>query len=328
MTTTSRHLPDDAPLSPAVARAAAGWFARLSSGEATAGDEAGWRLWLAEHPEHARAWQRVEALTGRFGGLPAGVAMATLGKPADAGRRRAIGQLAVLLMVGGGVGWGGQRTGAWERLAADHATGIGEQRQLLLADGSRLVLNSDSALDVVFTAESRLLRLRRGEVWVQTGHGPEAGARPFLVETGQGLVRALGTRFSVHQLDGSSQVAVFESAVEITPAALPVARRVLQAGEQTRFDTLQVMPPGPLQANQDAWIRGMLFADEMPLGEFIAELARHRRGILSCDPAVAGLRISGAYPLADTEQVLDALAQALPVRLQRFSRYWVSVRPA
>ncbi|MNP16292.1 fec operon regulator FecR [compost metagenome] len=71
----------------------------------------------------------------------------------------------------------------------------------------------------------------------------------------------------------------------------------------------------------------MLVADDWRLGDFIAQLQRYRSGHLGCDPAVAALRISGAFHLGNTDTVLDNLTSTLPVRIRRFSRYWVSVEP-
>lgn len=65
----------------------------------------------------------------------------------------------------------------------------------------------------------------------------------------------------------------------------------------------------------------------MPLGQFLDELGRHRRGVLRCDPAVAELPLTGVFPLADTDRVLAALQQSLPVEVYGVTRYWVTVRP-
>ncbi|MNT40898.1 fec operon regulator FecR [compost metagenome] len=69
----------------------------------------------------------------------------------------------------------------------------------------------------------------------------------------------------------------------------------------------------------------MLVAAHRRLGDFLDELGRYRRGQLNCAPEVAELLISGSYPLADSERILDLLEVALPVRVRRFTRYWVTV---
>ncbi|MCB7479630.1 hypothetical protein LG345_15375, partial [Lactiplantibacillus plantarum] len=66
--------------------------------------------------------------------------------------------------------------------------------------------------------------------------------------------------------------------------------------------------------------------DNMRLDDFIAELGRHRSGRIACDPSVAALRISGSYPLGDSDRILAAVERALPVRVERYTRYWVTLR--
>ena len=73
----------------------------------------------------------------------------------------------------------------------------------------------------------------------------------------------------------------------------------------------------------------MLLADGMPLGVLAAELARYRKGVLRCDPAVANLRVSGTFPLADTDRSLAMLAATYPVVVaSRLGGYWVTLGPA
>ena len=72
-------------------------------------------------------------------------------------------------------------------------------------------------------------------------------------------------------------------------------------------------------------IEGMLVANDQRLDAFLAELSRYRPGWLRCDPAVAGLRISGAFAIDDSDQTLRALSTTLPVRVVQTTRYWVTV---
>ena len=75
-------------------------------------------------------------------------------------------------------------------------------------------------------------------------------------------------------------------------------------------------------------MRGLLPADRMRLNTLLAELSRYRPGVLRCSDAVAGLRVTGSFQLDDTDAALALLAQALPVRIERRTRYWVTVVPA
>ena len=71
----------------------------------------------------------------------------------------------------------------------------------------------------------------------------------------------------------------------------------------------------------------MLVASNLRLADFLTELDRYRNGSLSCDPAVADLRLSGTYPLADSDRVLTALPGILPVEVRFLTRYWVRILP-
>ena len=139
--------------------------------------------------------------------------------------------------------------------------------------------------------------------------------------------KALGTRFIVRQHAGYVQVGVLEGAVELRPAAAHGQPRVLQAGEEGSFSRGGVGAAHALDAGAGAWADGMLVVAHMRLDDFLRELSRHRRGHLGCDPALAHLLVSGTYPLADTDRVLLALVEALPVELHYLTRYWVTVRP-
>lgn len=99
----------------------------------------------------------------------------------------------------------------------------------------------------------------------------------------------------------------------------------LSAGEQGRFTGTRTSPATPLPDSAGAWSEGMLVADDMPLEDFIAELARHRPGLLRCTPEAGRLRVSGAYPLADTDRVLAALTHTLPVQVRSRTGWWVTV---
>lgn len=97
--------------------------------------------------------------------------------------------------------------------------------------------------------------------------------------------------------------------------------------QRADFSRAAVAPPQPLDANADGWARGQLVAADMPLGEFLDELARYRPGVLRCAPEVASLRLSGVYPLHDTDRVLAALPSVLPVQV-RVRPWWVTVEAA
>lgn len=317
------------PLERAVAREAAEWLVQLHEG-ATAADVAACDRWRAADPEHERAWQRAQRVNAKFCVVPPGVGMPALGREVRMDRRAALKALTVLLVAGPAAGYLAYRETPWREWTSDERTATGERRSLVLADGTHVDLNTATAIDAAFSATERRLILNAGEILVETGpdaHNPSASYRPFVVQTRQGRVRALGTRFVVRQEsdEPATRVAVLESAVEITPAAAPRDQRVIAAGQQARFTATRIGTPEPADAHVTDWSHGVLFADRMRLGDFTAELSRYRAGVLRCDPAVADLRITGAFQLDNTDNILTALPDTLPVHVAYRTRYWVSI---
>lgn len=316
--------PDSAPVSRAALREAAQWLVRLNSGQARPDDWQALAAWRAQDAANEAAWQRAERLSRTFGAVPAGLGMPVLAqaeRTAAMNRRAALRVLALVGTVAPAayLGW---RHMPWQQWAAEHSTATGERRSVTLADGSEVLLNTASALDVAFDAHERLLRLRAGEVLITTAR--DSAARSFRVETPGGWLRALGTRFAVRLLDDDTvHLAVAEGAVEVTPRH--GAQRVLQAGAQCRFTGAGVQEATALGEQALAWAQGVLYADGMRLDDFAAELARYRPGVVRCDPAVAGLRISGAFQLGDTEYILAMLRETLPVQVVTRTRYWVTL---
>lgn len=325
------------PISDETADQAAEWLTLLMSGEATAEERQRWQQWRAAHPDHERAWQHIEAITGRLKQMEAKAAYRTLSPyvtpplgantPASPSRRKAL----HMLMWGGVACTSGllaSRTQTWQQTMAEHRTGIGEQRSLVLDDGTQITLNTDSAINVRFDNQRRLIRLVAGEVLIVTGHANNRGhdeTRPFIVESAEGDVRALGTRFTLRQLDGQTHVAVLESAVQITPRDNNTQARILQAGTQAAFSRRTLDDDQPLDEQATAWSRGQIVADNVRLGDFLADLGRYRPGLLRCDPSVADLRVSGVFPLHDTDRILATLPTVLPVHVRQRTRYWVTV---
>lgn len=292
------------------------WYVKLHDSAASDTTRSEWHAWLAADPQHAHAWQRIEQLQQRLGQAPAGLAGAAL-EQARQQRRAAVKMLAVLLGVGV-VGWRGYQVSPW---SADYSTRVGQRRHLTLADGSRLVLDTDSWVDVQFDGSQRLIVLRQGEILVETAKN----ARPLSVQTVEGRVLALGTRFTVRQGTGISRVTVEAHAVEVQPRMGAGQALRAEAGQALSFTADTAGPLVPAGAQSTAWTRGMLVVVDWRLEDVLAELGRYRHGYLGCAPEVAGLRLSGTFLLDDSEGVLANLEDSLPVRVRRLTRYWVRV---
>ncbi|WP_437879799.1 FecR domain-containing protein [Pseudomonas sp. LRF_L74] len=300
-------------------RDAAQWHARLGAEPDSAHIHQQWQAWHQQSDLHRWAWQRLENLQAELQGLPGPLARRTLGSNVQATRRTLLKGLVLGLGVSG-LGWSGYRNApVW---LADLRTSTGERRDLALVDGTRLILNTASAVDIRFEPTQRLIILRAGEILIETAKDP----RPFRVRSAHGEMRALGTRFSVRQYDDHTRLNVLEHAVAVRNAADPTEVRV-EAGMQLDFDQGPLPAPHAAEPNQTAWSQGRLVIDNWRLDRTLAELQRYRPGFIGCADYIASLRLSGAYPLDDTDRALAAIAQALPVRIETRTRYWVSVKP-
>lgn len=306
-----------------VVEAAIGWRVRLASGLAPVAEHDACNQWRALHPSHEQAWQRLAVFDGRLAGMPPVQVSRTLRHSPD--RRTLLKGLALLL--GGSAVVGGSSLGLrgspW---LAEQRTATGERRRLALPDGGWLQMNSGTALDLAFDGRERRIRLRAGEILVQTGQ--DSAGTPFWVDTPLGALQALGTRFAIRLGEADGLLAVEQGAVAVTPLLHTQVAAVIQAGQQVRFDRQQLFTPQVLDRDALAWQDGFVVARQWRLGRLCEELGRYRPGVLRCDPAVADLLISGVFPLDQPDRALAALARSLPVRARYLTRWWVTLEAA
>ncbi|HGK4303288.1 TPA: ferric citrate uptake sigma factor regulator FecR [Klebsiella pneumoniae] len=288
-------------------RSASHWYAVLSGERVSPQQEARWQQWYEQDQDNQWAWQQVENLRNQLGGVPGDVASRALHE------------------LGAGGGWQLWQSETGEGLRADYRTAKGAVSRQQLEDGSLLTLNTQSAADVRFDAHQRTVRLWYGEIAITTAK--DAQQRPFRVLTRQGQLTALGTEFTVRQQDNFTQLDVQQHAVEVLLASAPAQKRIVNAGESLQFSASEFGAVKPLDDESTSWTKGILSFSDKPLGEVIATLSRYRNGVLRCDPAVAGLRLSGTFPLKNTDAILNVIAQTLPVKIQSITRYWINISP-
>lgn len=307
-------------------RQAAQWLMRLHAG-AEPGPETfqEWERWRGLSPDNELAWQRAQQLSARLDSLPPALARPALARPMS--RRKALASLGGLL-IAPPAAWAAWKLAPWAAWTAEYRTATGDRRDVRLADGSLVQMNTDSAMDIAFDDRTRRVLLHSGELLVRTAPDvahPDAG-RPFLVSSDAGSIGTLDARFTVRLIGERCRVAVLEGAVDVTPRQQPGQRLTVAAGQCLHFDAQGASAIEPAPAGADDWSRGVLIAQDMRLSAFLDELSRYRPGILRCDPSVAGLRLSGGFQLADTDRVLALLPVILPVQVVTRTRYWVSVQ--
>lgn len=305
--------------------AAIEWQLCLDSGMVSTEQQCAFAQWLAAHPEHARVWQQLNGLDIRLASAAATPARQALLHSARSKGLRRLGGTALGLLLSSALLLGllTQHRPLTDYLADEH-TAHGEQRDVMLSDHSLVRLNSASAVDIEFNDNQRAVRLRSGEILVQTAHGD---TRPFVVLTEQGSLRALGTRFLVRREGDATRLTVLQSAVVAHPVD-SASERIIQAGEQVLMQRQQLSAVQPAPLSAAAWSHGMLVADNMRLADLLDALGEYRSGYLSLDPSLADLRISGSFPLLDSDKALAALPPSLPVRIKQFGKWWARIVPA
>jgi len=202
------------------------------------------------------------------------------------------------------------------RLQADHLTVVGERQRLQLEDGSRVLLNTNSAFSSTINNRQRVARLYRGEAFfeIQANRG-----QPLEIDAGPVTASVHDTAFAVRYLDGVAQVRVQRGDVDLR-ATRDDARVRLSAGESIRIGPNGFDKPAKLDAATDlAWVQGRLVFENCPLNQVLAELRRYYPGwIINNNEQLADVTVTGNYRLDQPLDVVRSLAQITSARLQEF----------
>ncbi len=302
-----------------VARAqseAAGWFARLSQLSITTDALRDFRDWKRDET-NAAAYAKVEATWAATGALSKRPAIQAetaeilrrrpAHTPAQAGFMRYALPSAItasVIVVGATV--------AWLNLQPQptFTTRVGEQRLVVLEDGSRVRLNTDSALRVRFRKAERRVVLARGEAFFEAAHD---ASRPFIVEADGASVHAIGTKFDVRRDGDAVRVTLLEGKVRVAEKHTAAAATLIP-NQQLTVSGGHVSPPRPADALEaSAWTSGRLTFRSVALEDAIAEVNRYAVHKVALDgPAALGRQpITGAFDTGDTKSFADAVGLLL-----------------
>jgi len=232
-----------------------------------------------------------------------------------------------------------------------YETAVGQQKSVVLDDGTTIQLNSDSRIEVSFTQYSRTIRLRGGEVHVSATYDPR---RVLEVHAATSLVRALGTVFDVYVEGQSVEVMVTEGLVEVvdskggpsvadtedhtTPerGSKPVGQSALirlKENEITSFTSgsgvLSVRRISQAEVQRRlAWQEGYLEFSGEPLVEVVKAFNRHSIVKFEIgDPKLAALSVGGSFRLGDVSAAVELLSQTCGVRAQRVNETTIRLEP-
>jgi transmembrane sensor len=197
------------------------------------------------------------------------------------------------------------------------ATAHGQQLRQVLADGSVLRLNTDTAVTVRYQADSRRVELAHGQVVFEVAHDAR---RPFQVTAGSAQVTAVGTQFEVYLQSEATVVTVLEGKVTVGAAASHARPPLLVgAGEQVRVvrGELPAEPTPVDPARSTAWLHGQVSFRHEPLSRVVAEFNRYSPTPIQIDsPALGELPVSGVFNVDDTESMVTFLRSLGGVKVE------------
>ncbi len=291
--------------------AAAGWYAELQD-EQLAADV--WQRFLAweRDPANAAAFREIEATLA---------VLDRTGQAARTGRRKRAparlwtgAALAAAIFAGAVLFLFVPGPSPGPAVSAEiYATATGEQREVQLADGSTLTLNTGTRLDVHLSSHARTVRLSEGQALFEVARGDA----PFTVEAAGVRTTALGTVFDVWAKPGGLAVTLVEGAVEVKEDG-DISGHTLRPGQQLQVSggEARILEVDPAMIT--GWQSGMIPFRDVTLAEAIAELNRYSDiRLVIIDPSLAEERLSGVFPAGEQEVFVESLRLFLPVEADR-----------
>ncbi|MFA5966603.1 MAG: FecR domain-containing protein [Sphingomonas sp.] len=304
-----------------IRREASAWIARMRGPDADR-SRLEFERWRAASPQHRLLYAEMEDISRGARQL----ASSSVGREYRGLRERrplfarprfrlAVTGIAVLLVAGSATlllhrpAPIGASTGSEQAIAS----ATGQLRRLRLPDGSAVVLDTDSRIEVAFGTSARLVRLVRGRARFAVA---AATGAPFMVEAGDRLILDRGTVFDVAVGRDGVKVSLLRGAVEIhdrvgggRPGRM-LAR--LAPGQLALSVGSDKMPVQAAPAGADRWVDGLLSYDGVRLADVVADIDRYSPHKLRLgDPALAGLRVTGVFRAVPIEGAAQALAAAL-----------------
>jgi transmembrane sensor len=314
-----------APAADAITEEAIAWFVRTHSDQRTLADEDRFAQWLKQDSRHAEAYTRIEKVWRAAGPeitprvLP-GEYDTQLDQPKRARRGWWITSVAAALaVVAVGTTYVLNEQRARIR-SGTFATEAGAQRELKLADGSTITLNTRSEVTVDLGEHQRSIRLARGEARFEVA---KDATRPFIVDAGAARVRAVGTQFDVRRSDARVAVTLVEGRVEVTPTLDTIKvpePAMLTAGQQVLYEIVsgerRVETVNLERAS--AWMHQQLIFDAMPLTAAVEEANRYLTVPIAIDdPTLADIQVSGVVRAGNVESFVGSVESSFPVQAIR-----------
>ena len=313
---------------------AAHWRERASDDGASAETRGALNSWLAQSPEHTRAYRSIERAWSTLRSAAENPAILELRQEAarrlppaastDHGQLRWVAVALIMLFLGASLWIIAPRAGfsiAWLKsepqtaIPQTYATMVGDRLTIALDDGSHVTLNTATQLDVALSKKARTVRLVHGQALFEVA---KDASRPFVVQTQNHRFIAVGTAFDVHIETDQVKLTMLEGTVRaegIEPGGND--RTTVTAGQQliaTAHAHVQVHRINP--EHETSWRRGQAIFENTRLAEAIDELNRYStRHIVLGDAKLADLRISGTFDTGRTSAFVEAMTAYFPIEI-------------
>jgi transmembrane sensor len=314
------------PSADEVRRAASAWIARMRGPDADR-SRLEFERWRAASPRHRKAYAEMEGISrasARLGASSIGREYQGLQQKrslfARPDFRLAVTGIVAMLVVAG-MAFLLQRPGPATRLAGSEqviASATGQLRRIHLPDGSAVLLDTDTRIEVAFSKAARLVRLVRGRARFDVA---AATGAPFMVEAGDRLIVDQGTLFDVAVSRGGVRVSLLRGAVEIhdrTAAGKPgkVLARLVPGQLAVASTDRAEIPVVAAVPGAERWVDGLLSYDGARLGDVVADIGRYSPHALRLDdPSLADLRVTGVFHAVPMDSAARTLAAALGLRV-------------
>lgn len=269
--------------------------------------------WKRQSASHQKAWDKAALLQKRLANIPHDVSKKTFSQIRK--KRMQLHKLVFICVIGSGI-FGVVYVGQQQAWLADYRTAYGEQKEVILEDGTRIALNSKTAIDIDFTSKQRKIVLHYGEIFIQTAHSSDRYSQPLFVASQYGTVQSLGTQFDVEQLNRSTAVSVLEHAVKVTSANTQDVH-ILSSGKQLEFNADHISDESAISMTRFMWRSGLIVANRMPLQEFASQIKKYYGVEVIVDEASKAIPISGTYPVNNLSDLLSSLKQTYHLQIDK-----------
>lgn len=301
------------------------WFFRLQASDLLESERMAFEQWLTTSPAHQDAWQEVQDLLQALE-TPAKKLRSRCveSSASQANRRQPLFShimIAAAMMLCLGLAYYLQPT-LLQNLQSDYYTATGEQREIVLVDGSHVLLNTNTAIQIDLGFKQRRIKLLRGEAFFDVVHDPK---HPFQVNADNVNAKDIGTAFSVSRFNHHVEISVSEGVVEAMAESAHDQAATLSRGESAHYESNKLISRQNINDEQKlAWRDGRIVFVQATLDEIVRQINRYRPGkLLITDPKLKLRRLTAVFYLNRLDDAIYTLQNSFGISVLRLTNYLI-----